>query len=329
MPCGCRTSAPVTALPVSRSQSIWRVVWVAVATSFVGPLILTILIAGLTLGASRGAQAAWRLVWSDEFNGNSVNTNHWGFDVGNGGNGWGNRELEFYTSRPENVFVRHGLLHIVARREFYHDFNYTSARLKTRGRFCQKYGRFEFRARLPQGKGYWPAFWLMPEHEVYGGWAASGEIDVMENKGDNPRNVLGTIHYGGPSPRNTHSHGPSYNFPPGDSVANFHIYAVEWTKRAIRWFVDDHLYETQTAWWSASTPKLRNPYPAPFNQPFFIIMNLAVGGNFDGNPTDATIFPGEIQVDYVRVYEDAGHSTHGKAGHIRTARTAQCTVPAI
>src|SRR4029077_5356504 len=122
MPCGCRTSAPVTALPVSRSQSIWRVVWVAVATSFVGPLILTILIAGLTLGASRGAQAAWRLVWSDEFNGNSVNTNHWGFDVGNGGNGWGNHELEFYTSRPENVFVRHGLLHIVARREFYHDF---------------------------------------------------------------------------------------------------------------------------------------------------------------------------------------------------------------
>jgi beta-glucanase (GH16 family) len=300
-----------------------------VAVNLISSLIRTILIAGLTFGSSLSAKAAWRLVWSDEFNGSSVNTNHWGFDVGNGGNGWGNHELEFYTSRPENVFVRHGLLHIVARREFYHDFNYTSARLKTRGRFCQKYGRFELRARLPQGKGYWPAFWLMPEHEVYGGWAASGEIDVMENKGDNPRNVLGTIHYGGPSPRNTHSHGPSYNFPPGDSVANFHIYAVEWTKRAIRWFVDDHLYETQTAWWSASTPKLRNPYPAPFNQPFFIIMNLAVGGNFDGNPTDATIFPGEIQVDYVRVYEDAGHSTHGKAGHIRTARTAQCTVPAI
>ena len=147
---------------------------------------------------------------------------------------------------------------------------------------------------------------------VYGGWAASGEIDVMENKGDHPGNVLGTIHYGGPSPRNTQSHGPSYNFPPGDSVANFHLYAVEWTKSAIRWFVDGHLYETQTAWWSSSAADSRNPYPAPFDQPFYIIMNLAVGGDFGGNPTDSTAFPGEIQVDYVRVYRDAA------SGRVRT-----------
>jgi beta-glucanase (GH16 family) len=216
-----------------------------VAANLISSLIRTILIAGLTFGSSRGAEAAWRLVWSDEFIGSSVNASHWGFDIGKGGNG----QLQYYTSRPENVFVSHGLLHIVARRESYHNFHYTSANLKTRDRFCQKYGRFEFRARLPKGKGYWPAFWLMPEHAVYGGWAASGEIDVMENKGDHPGNVLGTIHYGGPSPRNAQSHGPSYNFPPGDSVANFHLYAVEWTKSAIRWFVDDHLYETQTAWW--------------------------------------------------------------------------------
>ena len=281
----------------------------------IGPLVQAILIAGLTFGSSRGAQAAWRLVWRDEFNGSSVNTRYWDFDVGNGSNGWGNHELEYYTSRPENVFVSHGLLHIVARRKSYHGFRYTSAKLKTRGRFCQKYGRFEFRARLPQGKGYWPAFWLMPEKSVYGPWAASGEIDVMENKGDDPTHVIGTIHYGGPSPRNTQSHGPSYNFPPGNSVATFHVYAVEWTKSAIRWFVDDHLYETQTAWWSASTAKSRNLYPAPFNQPFFIIMNLAVGGNFDGNPTDATVFPGEIQVDYVRVYQTA-----------RSDKTAICRV---
>jgi beta-glucanase (GH16 family) len=117
---------------------------------------------------------------------------------------------------------------------------------------------------------------------------------------------LGTIHFGGTSPHNTYSRGPHYIFPAGDSVTNFHLYAVEWTTNAIRWYVDDHLYETQTSWWSASNTNTaaRNPYPAPFNQPFFIIINLAVGGKFDGNPNQDTVFPGEIQVDYVRVYDD-------------------------
>jgi beta-glucanase (GH16 family) len=254
------------------------------------------------------AQAGWQLTWSDEFNGSSVDTNNWSFDTGNGNHGWGNNELQYYTARPQNIYVSNGLLHIVARRESYYGCHYTSVKMRTRGRFSQKYGRFEFRARLPQGKGYWPAFWLMPEDAAYGPWAASGEIDVMENKGAHPSEVLGTIHFGGTFPRNTHSHGPSYHFPAGDSVTNFHVYAVEWSSTAIRWYVDDHLYETQTAWWSASGPAgavVRHPYPAPFNQPFFIIMNLAVGGNFDGNPDGATVFPGEIQVDYVRVYDEA------------------------
>ncbi len=258
--------------------------------------------------AAGGPQGNWNIVWSDEFNGSSIDTNNWTFDIGNGSGGWGNNELQYYTARPQNIYVSNGLLHIVAQRESYHGCRYTSAKMRTRGHFSQKYGRFEFRARLPQGKGYWPAFWLMPESATYGPWAASGEIDVMENKGANPSNVMGTIHFGGTFPRNTHSHGPSYNFPAGDSVTNFHLYAVEWTSNAIRWYVDDHLYETQTAWWSASGPAsatVRNPYPAPFNQPFFVIMNLAVGGNFDGNPDDATVFPGEVQVDYVRVYDEA------------------------
>src|SRR5438034_2451702 len=124
--------------------------------------------------------------------------------------GWGNNELEYYTSRPENVYVTNGLLHIVALQESYNGSSYTSAKLKTRGLFLQKYGRFEFRARLPQGQGYWPALWLMPEDSVYGGWASSGEIDVMENKGSDPTNVLGTLHFGGTYPNQAQSYGPSF-----------------------------------------------------------------------------------------------------------------------
>jgi len=264
------------------------------------------LVAALSLGGLLIAQADPQLVWSDEFDDNSINANNWTYDIGNGSGGWGNNELEYYTTRPENVYVTNGLLHIVARQESYGGKNYTSAKLKTTGRFSKKYGRFEFRARLPQGQGYWPALWMMPQDSVYGGWASSGEIDVMENKGRVPTNVLGTIHYGGGWPNNVHSSGPSYNFPAGDSVTNFHVYAVEWTTNAIRWYVDDHLFETQTSWWSSSNPtntSIRNPYPAPFDQSFYLIMNLAIGGNFDGNPDGTTVFPQEMLVDYVRVYD--------------------------
>ena len=149
---------------------------------------------------------------------------------------------------------------------------------------------------------------MMPRDSVYGGWAASGEIDILENKGNNPTNVLGTIHFGGMYPHQTQSFGPSFNFANGDSVTNFHLYALEWTSNSVSWFVDNQLYETQTSWWSSSNPtntNIRNPYPAPFDQPFYIIMNLAVGGNFGGNPDGTTVFPGEMQVDYVRAYQSA------------------------
>jgi len=252
------------------------------------------------------ARADGPLVWSDEFDGSSVNPNNWVYDIGNGVGGWGNNELEYYTSRPENVYVADGFLHIVARQESFGGKNYTSAKLKTSGKFSKKYGRFEFRAKLPQGKGYWPAIWMMPQSSAYGGWAASGEIDIMENKGRLPTNVLGTLHFGGPWPNNVHTSGPSYNFPPGDSVTNFHIYALEWEENAIRWYVDGQLFQTQTSWWSSSNPtntSIRNPYPAPFDQPFYIIINLAIGGNFDGNPDGTTVFPQEMLVDYARAYD--------------------------
>jgi beta-glucanase (GH16 family) len=266
---------------------------------------LRCLVAGMFMFALQPARADWQLVWSDEFNGNSVNTTNWTYDLGNGSGGWGNNELEYYTSRTQNVYVASGLLHIVAQKESYDGYNYTSAKLKTLGLFSQKYGRFEFSAKLPQGQGYWPALWLMPQDEVYGGWAASGEIDIMENMGSNPTEVLGTIHFGGMYPNQAQSYGPAFDFSGGDSVTNFHIYALEWTTNAISWYVDNQLYETQTNWWSSSNPtntSLRNPYPAPFDQPFYIIMNLAVGGNFGGNPDSTTVFPGDMQVDYVRVY---------------------------
>ena len=129
----------------------------------------------------------------------------------------------------------------------------------------------------------------------------------MEIRGDDPNMALGTIHYGGAAPHNTHSNGPRYHFPPGQSAADFHVYAVDWTTNAIKWSVDGNTYETQTAWWSSSNRENQNdhnPYPAPFDKAFYIIMNLAVGGNFGGNPNATTVFPGEMVVDYVRVYQE-------------------------
>jgi beta-glucanase (GH16 family) len=259
------------------------------------PAAVTMILA-LSAGGIPAAHGAWTLVWSDEFNSASVDTNHWKFEIGNR-NGWGNHEQEYYTSQPANVHVRDGLLHIVARKESTQGFAYTSARVRSEGLFSKKYGRFEFRARAPQGQGFWPALWLMPEHSPYGRWPNCGEVDVMENKGNNPGVVQGTIHYSGADGRYLHSTG-SYTFPRDNGATNFHTYALQWTTNSIQWFVDGNLYETQTNWSTAAAP-----YPAPFDQPFYIIMNLAVGGDYGGNPDSTTQFPGELQVDYVRVYE--------------------------
>jgi len=237
----------------------------------------------------------WNVVWSDEFNGTTINPAVWTFDIGNGASGWGNNEFEYYTSRPQNAYVSNGVLNIVARQESFGGFNYTSARLKTEGRFSKQYGRFEFGARLPQGVGFWPALWMLGTNFTSVGWPACGEIDVMENNGSSPTNVQGTIHYGGSTTQN-------YTLP-GGFVTNFHTYLLEWTTNAILWYVDGLRYHTQTNWSSFA-----GPYPAPFNQPFFLLMNLAIGGNYLGNPSQAninanTVFPGIMQVDYVRIYE--------------------------
>jgi len=278
----------------------------------------------------KGVSKRWRLVWNDEFDGAGIDATKWDFELGNGFfdykshqwvPGWGNEELQYYTREPENVSVRDGSLYIRALKEPLHGCGYTSARIRTRRRdgtplFSQRYGKFEFRARVPHGKGLWPAIWLLPQDDKYGGWAASGEIDVMEIVGEKPHQYLGTIHFGSTFPKRelvTHVH----QFPPGQSVGEFHVYAVEWEPGEIRWSVDGEVWARQTFWWSCS--KLRggkgivarsnadlNPWPAPFDQPFYIVMNVAVGGNFPGVPNPATQFPAELVVDYVRVYERVG-----------------------
>jgi beta-glucanase (GH16 family) len=183
--------------------------------------LLLIVMALATLGpAATPAEGpeGWKLVWSDEFDGTAIDQAKWGFDLGNGFRGdngqyipgWGNDELEYYTRRPENAYVEDGSLHIRARKEPYQGFGYTSARLTTRRDdktplFAPTYGRFEFRAKLPKGRGLWPAIWLLPAKDEYGGWAASGEIDVMEARGQEPGKVLGTLHYGAPWPGNKHT----------------------------------------------------------------------------------------------------------------------------
>ena len=268
-------------------------------------------------------------MWSDEFDGKEIDRTKWDFDLGNGFftenkiwvGGWGNDELEYYTSRPENVFVKDGMLHVRVLKEAYKGCAYTSARLKTRKQdgsalFNRKYGKFEFRAKLPTGKGIWPALWMLPQEEKYGGWAASGEIDVMEARGQDPTKVLGTIHFGSRWPANAHA-GKDYVLPDRGTIADFHVYAVEWEPGEIRWSVDGHVYAAQSFWWSSSkqtdgkgakpgNEADLNPWPAPFDQPFYLVMNVAVGGRFVGKPDKTTAFPVEMLVDYVRVYERAG-----------------------
>ncbi|MEI8342333.1 MAG: glycoside hydrolase family 16 protein, partial [Verrucomicrobiota bacterium] len=243
-----------------------------------------------------------KLIWSDEFNSSSLDTTKWGFEVN--GKGGGNGEKQYYTNRQQNAKITDGKLVITARKENFQGPDgkreYTSARLVTKGKADWKYGRFEARLKFPKGKGYWPAFWLMPTGSVYGGWARSGEIDIAEVIGDKPNILYGTLHYGDKWPKNTHT-GDKIILPSGDFSDDFHVIAIEWEEGEIRWYLDGKLYQTQTQWHSAG-----GPFPAPFNQKFFIILNVAVGGAWPGPPAPDTVFPQAMEVDYVRVYEAPG-----------------------
>ncbi|NQT23775.1 glycoside hydrolase family 16 protein [candidate division KSB1 bacterium] len=250
----------------------------------------------------------YKLVWNDEFNGGSLNTSKW--DYMTGGDGWGNNELQYYTNRTDNAFIEDTVLVIQALKEDYSGSEYTSARLTTSGKAAWTYGRFDIRAKMPFGQGIWPALWMMPEESIYGGWAASGEIDIVEYLGHETNKVYGTLHYGGSYPNNTSS-GNSYtlgdgenNLFAGDFSTDFHLFTLEWEPGIMRWLMDGELYATQTSetWYTNHQFGLINKH-APFDQNFHFIFNVAVGGNWPGNPNALTTFPQRLSVDYVRVFE--------------------------
>jgi len=238
-------------------------------------------------------EASWTLAWSDEFDGLAgelPNPANWAFDIGTD---WGNAQLEYDTDRPENVSLDgNGNLAITARQEPYQGSAYTSGRIKTQGLFEQTYGRFEARIQLPTGQGIWPAFWMLGNDIDAVGWPECGEIDIMEYRGQEPSIVLGTIH------------GPGYSASAGVSGryalqgarfdTDFHVFAIEWTDGGIAWFVDDYRYHSV----DRNDPGGR----WVFDHPFFILLNVAVGGGFVGPPNESTTFPQTMLVDWVRVY---------------------------
>jgi len=267
----------------------------------------------LLIGALAAAGQAQPLVWSDEFEGDALDTETWEPMIGTGTlyglpPGWGNNELQYYTDDPSNVHVDAGALHIVAREDDQgHD--YTSARIRTMGKVDLTYGRIEARIKLPSGQGIWPAFWMLPTDSPYGGWAAGGEIDVLESVNE-ATTVYGTIHFGGEWPDNTKNGG--LVVPGVDLSEDFHVYRVEWEPTSIRWFFDGELYHVVTSeqWWSAGAP---GDSLAPFDSPFHFLLNVAVGGDWPGPPDGGTEFPQEMTVDWVRVYDLSQYPFPGEA----------------
>jgi beta-glucanase (GH16 family) len=246
--------------------------------------------------------AVWSLVWSDEFdgpNGSAVDSTKWSFDVG--GNGWGNNELETYTNSTANAYRDGGQLVIKVLKETVTGSDgikrdYTSARLLTNNKFSQTYGRFEARIKIPYGQGIWPAFWMLGDNIGTAGWPNCGEIDIMENIGKEPSMVHGTFH--GPGYSGANGIGAPYALPNGQKFSDaFHTFAVEWEPNVVRFYVDGLLYKTTVP---ADLPAGKSWV---FDHPFFIILNVAVGGYWPGNPDGTTVFPQQMLVDYVRVYQ--------------------------
>ena len=285
----------------------------------------------ITVGGSNSdanALDGWTLYYNDEFNGNSLDMNSWSYDTGflldksePGTAGWGNNEKEYYTDSTENVYVKDGSLHLVAKHNpktftctdpahTQVTADYSSGKIVSRNKVKFTYGRIDFRAKLPEGKGMWPALWLLPNDDIYGSWASSGEIDVMEARGRITNSTSGTIHYGGQWPNNKYT-GADYIFADGSTFADdYHVYSCVWEPDRIKWYVDGHCFSniSKEQWYSAGS----KTDTAPFDQDFFIIMNLAVGGWFDGGIVpDSSFNSAEMAVDYVRVYKEAGTWTPG------------------
>ena len=246
--------------------------------------------------------SVWSLVWQDEFNGangSPIDGTKWTAEVG--GWGWGNNELESYTSRIDNAFQNNGALTIKAVKEHFTGSDnitreFTSARLISKNKFSATFGRFEARVKIPFGQGIWPAFWMLGNDIDSAGWPNCGEVDIMENIGREPNIIHGTIH--GPGYSGANGITSSYTLPDNQPFANaFHTYTVEWEPNVVRFYCDGILYRTTTP---ANLPPGKTWV---FDHPFFILMNVAVGGDWPGSPDTTTSFPQTMQVDYVRVYQ--------------------------
>ena len=223
----------------------------------------------------------WVMVWNDEFDGDSLDFTKWEKEENNYGGG--NNERQAYRTDPKYCFVENGVFNIAVHRDAHTTSDgktqpYSSARIRTQKRGDWQYGRFEVRAKMPRGQGIWPAVWMLPTESKYGGWAAGGEIDIIESRGSAVDETTGALHFGGAWPRNTYlAH--SYQFPAKDAAEDFHVYALEWSADKIEWFVDGKLCKTRTKEeWFSETAK-ENP-SAPYDQPFHLIMNVAVDGRF-------------------------------------------------
>jgi len=246
---------------------------------------------------------SYSLVWSDEFEGTIIDESKWSYDLGDGCQlgpdlcGWGNNELQFYTDRTDNAYIENGKLIIKAKREVpsFNGRQYTSARLVTKNKGDWKYGRIDVRAKLPIGRGLWPAIWMLPTESKYGIWPKSGEIDIMEYVGHIPDEIFGTIHYGHDFWR---YNSQIYKLKEGRFSDNFHTYSVLWNEQCIQFLMDGK---------KVGEPNTRSttlPTTYPFDQLFHIILNVAVGGNLPGNPDGSTQFPQTLEVDFVRVYQE-------------------------
>jgi len=238
---------------------------------------------------------SYTLVWSDEFSGSEVDVSSWNMEIGNGSGGWGNNELEYYTSSPKNLFISNGNLIIEARRETVDRFDYTSARITTQAKKHFKFGRIDIRAKLPVGKGIWPALWMLGENISSVGWPACGEIDIMELVGTYPARVTGTMHWKAAGGSNKNK-GANYTLAAGDFSQEFHVFSIEWSQDNIKWLVDDQTFFTTTS------PDVGSDN-YPFNADQFFIFNVAVGGNWPGPPDNTTVFPQRMFVDYVRIFQ--------------------------
>ena len=249
----------------------------------------------LESSSSKVTGPADEYLWHDEFDGETIDMNKWGFDIGTGASGWGNNEWEYYTDRKENAYIKEGVLHIRAQKEDYKGSKYTSARMLTKGKFAFKYGTVEARIALPTGKGIWPAFWMLGENFDKVGWPACGEIDIIEAV--NSENIVyGTNHWANGSEYATYGNNTgNYRDQKHEmDITQFHTYKFTWDEKYIRMFVDDFMYHEILIEGNKGDTE-------EFHKPFFFLLNVAVAGNWPGFEVDEAQFPNEMLVDYIRV----------------------------